>query len=379
MKQVLKGITWNHSRGFVSVVATSQRFSELFPNVEIKWEKRSLQEFADAHIGKLVDEYDLLVIDHPWSGFAKEQGVLQNLNTLLPLDYLKNQASNSVGRSFESYNFGDFLCALPIDAATPIATYRSDLLTHIPKTFDEVLELAKSGRVLVPAIPIDSLMNFFMLYATQGGVIGASAENPFEPEIAKEALTSLKQLTDLCPKEIFQMNPIKVYEKLTSSDDFVYCPFAYGYSAYSVAGYAKNLLNTTSLVSFKNKALKSTLGGTGMAISAKTDKLEIATKYLKFTCSPEVQKSIYSYAGGQPGHRAAWVDDNLNSFANDFYKNTLSDLDNSFLRPRFSGYLDFQDEGGLPVHNFLKGELNINACIAELNRLFKKVLGGRTV
>ena len=44
----LKGITWSHSRGFTSIVAVSQRFSELHPDVEITWEKRSLQEIADA-------------------------------------------------------------------------------------------------------------------------------------------------------------------------------------------------------------------------------------------------------------------------------------------------------------------------------------------
>ena len=49
----LKGITWSHSRGFTSIVAVSQRFSELHPDVEITWEKRSLQEFADAPLENL--------------------------------------------------------------------------------------------------------------------------------------------------------------------------------------------------------------------------------------------------------------------------------------------------------------------------------------
>jgi hypothetical protein len=34
-KTILRGITWNHSRGFVPMVATAQRFSELNPSVEI--------------------------------------------------------------------------------------------------------------------------------------------------------------------------------------------------------------------------------------------------------------------------------------------------------------------------------------------------------
>lgn len=35
----LRGITWNHSRGYVSVVATAQRFMELDPGEEIIWRK----------------------------------------------------------------------------------------------------------------------------------------------------------------------------------------------------------------------------------------------------------------------------------------------------------------------------------------------------
>jgi len=59
----LKGITWNHSRGFTSIVACAQRFSELNPGVEISWEKRSLQAFADEPIDKLAERYDFLIID----------------------------------------------------------------------------------------------------------------------------------------------------------------------------------------------------------------------------------------------------------------------------------------------------------------------------
>jgi len=47
---VLRGIAWDHTRGFVPMVATAQRFHELHPEIEIRWEKRSLQAFADAPI-----------------------------------------------------------------------------------------------------------------------------------------------------------------------------------------------------------------------------------------------------------------------------------------------------------------------------------------
>ena len=36
----------------------------------------------------------------------------------------------------------------------------------------------------------------------------------------------------------FGWNPIIAYEAMTSRDDYVYCPFAYGYSNYARRGYA---------------------------------------------------------------------------------------------------------------------------------------------
>lgn len=97
MSVLLKGITWSHSRGYTSITAVSQRFSELNPGVSIEWEKRSLQEFADAPIENLAKAYDLLIIDHPWAGFAAATGILLPLNEYLPAAYLADQEANSVG------------------------------------------------------------------------------------------------------------------------------------------------------------------------------------------------------------------------------------------------------------------------------------------
>ena len=84
----LNGITWSHSRGYTSITAVSQRFCELHPDVSIHWEKRSLQEFADAPIENLAKSYDLLVIDHPWAGFAATTGILLPLEKYLSKEYL---------------------------------------------------------------------------------------------------------------------------------------------------------------------------------------------------------------------------------------------------------------------------------------------------
>ena len=49
----LRGIAWDHSRGFTPMVATAQRYGELHPGIQVTWEKRSLQAFADAPLAAL--------------------------------------------------------------------------------------------------------------------------------------------------------------------------------------------------------------------------------------------------------------------------------------------------------------------------------------
>ena len=307
----LRGITWGHSRGFTSVVATAQRFSELNPDVEIVWEKRSLQAFADGDLDELARLYDLLVIDHPWAGFVAEKAILLPLQDYLPKAYLDDQAANSVGGSHESYLFNGFQSALAIDAATPVAVYRPDHLQQgqfaLPETWQDLLALARSGKVIYAGIPINLLMDFLMLCATRGGT-WFDEQNVASRDTGIEALEALRELASHCSKEIFDYDPIAVHELLSTRNDWSYCPFAYGYSNYSRAGYARHLLKATDVVSWHGEPLKTVLGGTGLAISAKCQHKEAALAYASYTASAEVQKTLFFDNGGQPGHRGAWLD-----------------------------------------------------------------------
>ena len=371
----LRGITWNHSRGYVSVVGAAQRFSERHPNVDIIWEKRSLQEFADAPIGKLAENYDLLVIDHPWAGFAADTGVLVPLQERLSSAFMDDQARNSVGKSNESYQFSGNQYALAIDAATPVASYRPDLLNRydvsLPDTWDEVLSLARKGYVIMPGIPLDTLMNFYMLCSTQGEDPFANDEWVVSDQMSLQVLDQLRELAQLCPSEIFKWNPIAVYEALSRRDEFVYCPFAYGYSNYSREGYSDNVLVFDDMVKVGNGGrCRTTLGGTGLAISAKCQHLDIALQFAEYVASPVIQRTVFFENGGQPGHRGAWLDDEVNRRSHDYFKNTLPALDRAYLRPRYPGYLHFQDNAGFPVHDYVVNGDDPKVVLEKLKKLY---------
>lgn len=374
----LRGITWNHSRGFTPMAATAQRFSELNPEVEITWDKRSLQAFADQPVDTLAQTYDLLVLDHPWAGFAARTHAILPLDELLPAAYLENQKANSVGASYASYSQEGRQWALAIDAATPVASYRPDLVEkhrlHLPQTWEELLELAGQGWVTMPGIPIDTLMNFYMLCSTLGEDVCRTPDRVVSPEIGVRALRMLRELAQLLGREIFSRNPIQVYQAMTEGNDTAYCPFAYGYSNYSRRGYARHPLVFDDLVTLDGRPCCSTLGGTGLAVSARCAHPEVAARYAVFVASPQVQRTLYVDAGGQPGHRGAWEDDYVNHATANFFRNTLPALERAFLRPRYHGYMRFQDSAGTPVRQYLMQGGDERALLQQLDQLYRESL-----
>ncbi len=376
---LLKGITWNHSRGFTSMVATAQRFSELHPNVTITWEKRSLQAFADEPINELAKRYDLLVIDHPWAGFAAKHNIILPLNKHLSKAFMQDLESNTVGRSHESYSSNGHQWALAIDAATPVAASRPDILQEkklaLPKTYDDVLALAKQGLVLMPGIPQDTLMNFYMMCCTLGEDVCLHPDYVVTQEIGIQALKMLRELAVEMDPQMFNWNPIQVFEAMTQTDNYAYCPWAYGYTNYSRNGYARKLLHFHDMVDIKGfgKGI-STLGGTGLAVSASTKEIETAIKYVAYVGSETCQKTVYFDNGGQPGHRKAWTDKHTNRISADFFKNTLPSLDRAFLRPRYNGHMYFQDRAGAPIRDYMMTGGDEKMVLDKLNTLYKKSL-----
>lgn len=375
MKEI-RGMTWSHSRGYSSICAVSQRYEELHPDVQIQWDKRSLAKFENQPVGDLAKSYDILIIDHPWTGFAAASGVLLQLENLFPRRFLIEQSKSSIGASYESYTVNGHQMALPVDGATPIAIYRPDLLSKedVPHTWDELIQLARGGKVVFAAAPLYTLLDFFMMcssIADDQNVLYGESIGP--KEILEEALEKQRELAALCPKVIFEKNPIEIHEMMSGdSEDYVYCPFIFGYSNYSRAGYSRHILKAADVVDYKNRILRTTLGGTGLALSSRCHHIDVVVDFCEYVLSEEIQKTIYFEAGGQPSNRAAWTDENVNLQSNGFFKDTIRTIENASMRPRYNGYMELQDHGGAIVREYLMTGSDLSGTIEKLNRLYQK-------
>lgn len=374
----LKGITWNHSRGYTPMAATAQRYMDAHPHVTIEWHKRSLKDFGDYPIQKLAEHFDLLIIDHPFAGYAAANPVLLPLDEYLDEDYLADQAANSVGGSYDSYIYDGHLWALPVDAATPISGWRPDLLAKyglaLPETWDDLLDLARQGHLAVPGTAVDAIMAFQMLVVAMGEEPCAHPERVVRDETGIAALERFREFVNLAGPDNLDRNPIRTWEALTTGDRLVYCPFAYGYSNYGRRDFTDRPLQSGGLVTFEGVRLRSVLGGTGLAISTRCEAVGTAVDYVRYVASPECQRGLYTITGGQPGHRGAWLDPDLNLLTNNFFADTLPTLDEAYVRPRYAGYIPFQEAAGDLIHEFVRQGGSPRDTLNKMNEIYLESL-----
>jgi multiple sugar transport system substrate-binding protein len=186
----------------------------------------------------------------------------------------------------------------------------------------------------------------------------------------------MRDLYSLIDKKLFSCNPIAVAELMSSTNDYWYCPFAYCYSNYPRLGYAKYPLTYANLVHFGKHRLRSTIGGTGLAVSSFTKHKKEAIDYAAWICSEECQSTFYVQHGGQPGHLAGWTNNLANVLTNGFFHDVLPVMKNGYMRPRYNGYLHFQDHAGDPVQEYLMKGGNPENVLKEIDRIYQHSLKG---
>jgi len=370
----LKGMTWDHSRGYDPMIATSEEFKKKNDNnIKIHWDKRPLQAFADRPIEEMTDNYDLIVIDYPHVGEIAAKELLENFDKPAHTDKLSVLAKESVGKSHQSYFINNHQWALAIDAASQVSAYRNDLIDNLPLTWSDLIELAKKNQVLWPLKPVHAISSFYSICNNIDKPFNSDSKNFVNKKTAIKALQMMKAVNQYLNKECLQMDPIQTSEYMVENDDIVYCPYIYGFSNYSRLGYRKTILTFSNVMDLEgNGPVGTHLGGTGIAVSKKSSYKKEAFEYAFWVASSNCQKGIFYENGGQPGNAIAWEDQKINAETNNFFKNTRDTLEGAWVRPRHNGYMKFQDMSGDIINDFLKNNLKEQDIYDKLNYEFKK-------
>ena len=363
----LKGITWDHPRGYSGLEAASASYAPQF-DVDINWDRRSLQAFADASIEKMAQSYDLIVLDHPHVGLIADSKSLRSL----PLP--KDAETASLGGSLESYVWREQLWAYPIDAACQVAVKRTDLCLHELPDWETAIEGSYDTPMVTPLLPVDAFDMMMTLVASLGQEDLPYAPNEFCPQM--EGILSLKVLKALYkagPAEAVFWNPIKALEALSSSNEFAYSPCLFGYVNYARPGFRDHALEYCDLPSFRGSTLKrGILGGAGIGVSAYTRHPEEAVAFAQWVTSEPVQSGIYLENEGQPAHRHCWQRKGEDPRYTGFMKGALHTMENAWTRPRDVWFLGFVDDVCEIFSDFFLKDRDEQAFLSDINRLYRK-------
>jgi multiple sugar transport system substrate-binding protein len=309
--------------------ACAAAWHELHADVSVEWEARSLRAFGDEPLGRVAARYDLLVIDHPFCGTAERDGTLLPLDDLVPSETMADLAAGAVGASHASYTFHGRQWGLATDAACQVAAVRPDLLAEAPPTWDDVLALAafRPGSVALPLAPPHAISSWLTLVSSQGA-------EPFADAAADlQATEILAELHGRGPAEALGWEPPDALARMTKSDTLAYIPLTYAYNAYSAVGEAR-ACRFVDIPSTGRGHAGAVLGGAGLAVSAASTHAAEAAAFAAWASGRDVQRDIVGRNGGQPAHRSAWDDPDLDARAGGVYSGTRATIEAAWVRPR---------------------------------------------
>jgi len=333
----LRGMTWDHPRAYRPLDAFGGAV----------WDRQSLEDFEAHPIDDLARRYDLLVIDHPGLGAARASGALLPIDDLVDADTMHSWAADTVGRTWASYTVDGLQWAVPIDAATQVGAYRPDLLPTPPKSWTDVLTAADSHRVTLCLGGPHALLGLLGMCASARDVDGVVDGAPLlDPRAALDAIDLLHRIWRVSGQQTALGNPIAVHEALAASEDLAYCPLVYGYASYAQPAVGAYSLRWTDAPTFGTSRRGSTLGGTGIAVSALSgaDLAEVRAFLTRFL-DPAVQAGLVPAHSGQPAARTAWDDPGVDAAWGGYYSATRSSIEQAYIRPRDAGWIALQDEG----------------------------------
>lgn len=352
----LKGLTWAHTRGFAPLSVLGRVWEDTHPDQEVVWQARSLRSFGEEPLAPYLDDFDLFVFDYPFAGEALAQGWVLPLDDLLLAELIATRRQGTVGPLHDAFLCAGRLAALAIDVATHVAASRPDLLAtlgvKLPSSWEETVTLAReTGRVAMPARPTGIWGAFLTLCANAGDQPFHRDDGAaFALDHAASALGKLQDLARHLEPWCLETYPVALLNRMAATDTIAYVPLTYGYCTYGLAGYAPHRL------AFHDPRLGSSgprgaiLGGAGIGVSSRSRHPREAALHAAWLTSPDIQRTLYVQAGGQPAQRAAWQDAAADRLTNGFFSGTIGSAETAYVRPNKVGFHDFQ--------NFAAGRLH---------------------
>ena len=365
--QRYRGLTWDHPRGRIWLEAASVLWRER--GIDVVWEVQPLEGFEAHPIDELCERYDLVVLDHPHLGDALRTDSLQPLEAVLG-ECSPALAGSYVGPSLDSYRLGGCTWALPIDAATQVSARDPRMVAHAPVTWEEVERLAADLPVALSLAGPHALLSLFSVASALGAPPIDRAGSPWLDEgTVLDGLDVLRSVHARARREYLELNPIALLERVGSDDPLAYVPLVYGYVNYASPSRPVPVGFGDAPRISAGGIPGSTIGGTGVAISARASVTDALRDYLHWLVDPATQRRFVPEFAGQPSAAGAWEDADTDRSSGRFYSATRSTIEASTVRPRYPGFPDAQQRGSAIVRSALAAELDPREAASRLTAL----------
>ena len=372
------GLTWDHPRGFDPLDAAAQNLESRGAEIRVRWHKQKLEGFESHPIADLANLYDLVIIDHPCLGEVAAEECFIPIDDLFGKEESDLWCQSSVGPSWSSYHYAGKQWALPLDAATQVCVVKPEIIQKDlwPQTWDDVLRLCDHYPVSLSLAGPHALLSFFSICA---GIAGEESQPEpdgiFAEAICLQGYEILAALYAKTVKTHVDSNPIALLDAMASSSQIALCPLVYGYVNYasqSKTAVCEPLAFINAPRLSERLKPRSTVGGTGLAVSRKTTVTPPLLDHIRYLMSSAYQVDFSPGHGGQPSSGQAWEDPAVNARANGFYRDTFATMSHAWVRPRYKGYVEFQAEGSAYLRDALSAGVSPRVVTRKIRVMFNE-------
>ena len=285
-------------------------------------------------------------------------------------------AAASVGRSFTSYHYAGKYWALPLDAATQVAAFRSELLQDEPPpaTWDAVITLAQRRPVCLSLAGPHAALTFMSICTALGEPPASKDSDQFvNSGVGTEALAIMAAVYGHVTRLALGKNPIGILRAMAQGADIVYCPLIYGDVNYAVPAADRHAVHFGDVPAIRaGGLLGSTLGGTGLAITRRATITAELLVHLRHLMSEHTQRRFIPHHDGQPSARTAWQDKEVNDRWGNFYCDTLRTTEAAWVRPRYENFITFQAGASASIRTALESGTSAKLLLAELQQQYAR-------
>jgi multiple sugar transport system substrate-binding protein len=364
-----KGLTWDHPRGYRALEAAARRVPEL-----LDWSRQPLEGFESHPVADLAARYDLLVIDHPHVGEIAKEDCIRPLEEIFSPEEIEQWGRQSIGAALRSYRWDGRHYAFPLDVAMQVAARDPDLVASAPDTWDEVLRLSHRIPTALSLAGPHALLTFYSICLALG-------EEPGSVElvgdvVALAALDMMRALTANAPRGSETLNPIAQLETIANRSGIAFVPLVFGYVNYAAPS-SRGVVGFSEAPRIAPGGRRgSVLGGTGIALVRRTEPSLALLDHLRWLMLEETQTGFIPAHAGQPSALSAWRDPSVNIASGEFYAATFETAMSAWVRPRFDGYIAFQNRASATIRDALLNGDPATDTLKRLRTLWQCALDG---